>query len=329
MLRKSLFILTVIILSNSVAKSQDAEFSQFYANPLYLNPAMAGSEICRRAVINYRNQWPGLNNNFVTYNASYDQYVEKLHGGIGAMVMVDNIGSGILTSTQVSFMYAYGLRVSKDVYINMALQGTLFQKYLNWNLLQFEDQIDLQYGFVLNSQETPPDYTSIIFPDFDAGIVIGWKGFMYGGLALHHLMEPNTAFYVNNEDKMAMKITAHYGVNLNLDETGIIDPEPDFYISPNIIYQQQNNFHQINGGMYLVKLPLVIGAWYRHNFENADAFIVLAGISYDKLKVGYSYDITLARLKSSTGGAHEVSLAWRFNCIPKLREVFPYNAPGF
>ncbi|MFT5922039.1 MAG: hypothetical protein ACI8TS_001371, partial [Flavobacteriales bacterium] len=40
------------------AKAQDPEFTQFYANPLYLNPAFAGTARCPRLVMNYRNQWP-------------------------------------------------------------------------------------------------------------------------------------------------------------------------------------------------------------------------------------------------------------------------------
>ena len=46
--------------------AQDPQFSQFYANPVYLNPAFAGTARCPRVVLNYRNQWPGIPGNFVT-----------------------------------------------------------------------------------------------------------------------------------------------------------------------------------------------------------------------------------------------------------------------
>ena len=54
-----LFILLAISFTLEV-KAQDPEFTQFYANPLYLNPAFAGSARCPRIVMNYRNQWPGM-----------------------------------------------------------------------------------------------------------------------------------------------------------------------------------------------------------------------------------------------------------------------------
>ena len=327
-----LTVVTVILFSNK-GNAQDAEFSQFYANPLYLNPALSGAEICPRAVANYRNQWPGLAKSYVTYNASFDQYIDKLHGGIGVLLNVDNAGDGILKTTQASLIYAFSLRASENLFINMAIQGTFYQKSLDWNLLQFGDQIDdPQKGFSKQTGETPPDNTSVVVPDFSAGVVFGWKGILHGGVAVHHLTEPELAFYKQNENTLPMKITGHMGVNINLEGGGMgfaEDSEPTFYIAPNILYQQQGDFHQLNAGVYIIRLPIVLGTWFRHNFENADAVIMLVGINYQNLKIGYSYDITLSKLKSNTGGAHEVSLAWQFNCIEKRRKLHAIKAPGF
>ena len=63
----------------------DPQFTQFYANPIYLNPAFAGSKICPRFAMNYRNEWPSLTGNYVTYSMSYDQYFKNISGGIGVM----------------------------------------------------------------------------------------------------------------------------------------------------------------------------------------------------------------------------------------------------
>ncbi len=50
-------ILSVIGISD--IKAQDAEFTQFYAAPLNLNPALTGAGKCHRITTNYRNQWSG------------------------------------------------------------------------------------------------------------------------------------------------------------------------------------------------------------------------------------------------------------------------------
>src|SRR5690606_27230107 len=74
------------------ASAQDPQFTQFYANPLYLNPAFAGTARCPRVVMNYRNQWPALTGTFVTTSASYDQHVDGMMGGLGRLVTHDQAG---------------------------------------------------------------------------------------------------------------------------------------------------------------------------------------------------------------------------------------------
>ena len=39
---------------------QDPQFTQFYANPLYLAPSFAGATKQHRAAGSFRDQWPGF-----------------------------------------------------------------------------------------------------------------------------------------------------------------------------------------------------------------------------------------------------------------------------
>ena len=220
---------------------------------------MAGSNICPRAILNYRNQWPSLSKGYVTYNASYDQYVDKLHGGIGVLVNMDNAGAGILKTLTASLMYAYRLRAGKDLYINMALQGSYYQRTLGWDKLQFGDQIDDQLGFVNPTNEQPPDNTTVGFPDFAAGLALDWKNKLYAGVAVHHLTEPNMAFYSSSESKLPMKITGDLGYNIDLSGgSDFAEDGSDFYLTVAGLYQQQGQFHQVNAGLYVARYPLVI-----------------------------------------------------------------------
>jgi type IX secretion system PorP/SprF family membrane protein len=115
---KKFFILVFITSFTFVndAEAQDPAFSQFFANPLYLNPALAGSDICPRISLNHRNQWPGIGKTYFTYSASYDQYVDKLGGGIGFAIAKDVAGAGDLNTTHISASYSYRLRVNKKTY---------------------------------------------------------------------------------------------------------------------------------------------------------------------------------------------------------------------
>lgn len=149
--------------------AQDPQFTQFYANPIYLNPAFAGSNYCPRICLNYRNQWPNLSGTYVTYSMSYDRYIKALAGGIGVLVTTDDQARGTLKTTTASFIYSYNIRVSRTLSINAALQATYFQKTLDRTKLSFGDMIDPRRGFVWNTNEIVPSQTKRN-ADFSAGI---------------------------------------------------------------------------------------------------------------------------------------------------------------
>lgn len=86
--------------------AQDASFTQFYANPMHLNPALAGNTECGRLNLQYRNQWPALNKAYVTYNVAYDQSLPAINSGFGVMVMRDQQGEG-LTTGQILLDYLH------------------------------------------------------------------------------------------------------------------------------------------------------------------------------------------------------------------------------
>lgn len=328
MLKKFSFItiILIVLLSGKELRSQDPHFSQFYANPLYLNPAFAGSNICPRLTINYRNQWPAITGAYVTYNASYDQYFDKISGGLGLLATTDRSGEGALTSSHFSFMYAYRLKVSHKFFINAGLQASYFQKAVDWTKLTFGDQIDPKWGFVNQTNEPSGAYESN-GPDFSAGIM-AYTDKLYIGFAAHHLTEPDEGFRSYSE--LPVKYTGHAGFRINLAGKSGHQARPgDPVLSPNIMYQQQGQFHQINYGMYLDVKPLVTGLWFRQFFEGQDALVILAGFEYKKFKFGYSYDITVSKLSDASGGAHEVSMGLEFNCPPKKKKLQAIECPTF
>jgi type IX secretion system PorP/SprF family membrane protein len=308
--------------------SQDPEFSQFYANPLYLNPALAGAAICPRLVGNFRDQWPTVGGAFVTYSASYDQYVDFLHGGIGLLFVADRTGGGNLNTTGISLMYAYKFNISEHVYASTALRAGYFQRRLSWDNLTFEDMIDPQNGVIYPTSEKRPDNLTVGAPDFSAGVFLGYDDLFYGGVSVDHLSQPKIGFYTDNTSKLDMKFTVHAGSTINLKGSGSTE-DKEFSISPNVLYQQQFKFHQLNIGLYLTYDFLIGGLWFRHNFENADAVIPMVGIHYKNIQFGFSYDATISNLKVASGGAYEASLAWQFPCVEKRRVIRAIKCPRF
>ena len=74
-------------------KAQDPQFSQFYAAPLYINPAFTGASQFTRFGVNYRSQWPNLDASFETFSFYADHFVEKYNSGIGLILTTDRQGN--------------------------------------------------------------------------------------------------------------------------------------------------------------------------------------------------------------------------------------------
>jgi len=297
---------TVILVMTCICieglRAQDPQFTQFYANPLFLNPAFAGSSQCPRLNLNYRNQWPAIQGTFLTYAASYDQNVDALSGGLGFQALHDRAGEGTIQTTNISAMYSYLLPVTKTFSIRAGFQATYFQKAIDWSNLTFGDMIDPRSGFIYETQETPGS-NSVNGADFSAGI-LGYSKYIYVGFAAHHLTEPNESFFETDNGVLPRKYTVHAGANIPFSARY---PEAGS-ISPNIMYQRQGSAQQLNLGMYVRKSVIVGGLWYRFN----DSFIALVGIQTEKFRFGYSYDLTVSRLTNATAGSHEISLGMQF-----------------
>ena len=324
-------VLGAMLMLSATAGAQDIGFSQFYANPLYLNPAFAGSVVAPRISLTYRGQWPGLVSAFTTVSASYDQYFPNLHGGLGFIVMTDRVGDhGALSTNMLGAMYSFRFQVGRDIYVSAALQASIVNTHLSWDdYLRFPDQIDREMGFSYNTGATPPEKLSQWTPDFNFGVLVSGSKW-YAGAAISHLTQPNVAFY--SEDPVPMKITVHGGGLFNVAEEsrrqsslGLGTP----IISPNIVYQYQGGFHYFNYGVNLDWMPFIVGVWFRHGTENSDAFIFQAGVRHDYFTVGYSYDVTVSKLANSTAGAHEITLGVLLPVPEQKKNIKAIRCPSF
>lgn len=312
-----------------VAKAQDPHFSQFYANPIYTNPALAGSSICPRVSLTYRDQWPSLGA-YKTFTASYDQYFDVLSGGVGFYLLSDK-QSDFYRINMAALMYSLRLEVTRDVFINIAAQANVTNSSLDWDKLVFGDQIDTRYGVIYQtSAATRPDKTSHTHFDFGAGAV-GYGDNWYVGVAAFNLTRHDEGFLSYN--RIPIRFTAHGGFNFNLKRdqrrTNAFFGQP--VLSPNIIYQSQGKFQELNYGLYLNWEPFSFGAWYRQafSFDNSDALVLLFGLQYGNYKIGYSYDITVSSLSNVSGGAHEITLGAKFPCPEKKKHIRAIKCPTF
>src|ERR1044071_648329 len=147
MMKRLVIVLALLVVGVGDLIAQDPEFTQFYANPLYLNPAFAGTARCPRICMNYRNQWPLLSGKYVTYSFSGDLHLDAMAGGLGVLVTTDDQAYGTLKTTNASLIYSYQAVINREFSLKFGLQATYLQKSLDRDNLHFGDMIDARRGF--------------------------------------------------------------------------------------------------------------------------------------------------------------------------------------
>ena len=304
---KTLLTIIISIIFTNLC-GQDLYFSQFFANRLYLNPAWAGVDECRKLSLNYRNQWPTADNSYVTYSASYDQYVEPLHGGIGISVFNDNQGKGVLTEFGISAIYSYHLYFSRTTTINAGFQVGYVQRRLNTNNFIYGDMLNPDGTILPQGSENYGVY-STEYPDFAFGMTGFHKNF-YTGISMYHLFNPLPSFSTSPETRLARKFIFFAGGIIPVYEKRL--GKEVVRVSPNIIYIQQKNFNQLSYGFEaLYKDAYVGGIWLRQNLGiNFSSLVFSGGLTIDKFRVRYSYDCRLSHpsIALPPDGSHELSL---------------------
>ncbi|SDJ80059.1 type IX secretion system membrane protein, PorP/SprF family [Catalinimonas alkaloidigena] len=313
--------------------AQDPQFSQYYAAPLYHNPAFAGGAGRDRFVLNYRNQWPSIPGAFVTYAFSYDHYARKYNSGFGISATTDKAGSGNLRSSSLGAAYAYQLALNRVWMVRAGLQFGYAFRNIDYFRLTFGDQVDPR-GFAQRptNDMTQFNIENIGYFDVSSGFLLYSRQFWFG-MGAHHMNEPNQSLVESNSG-LPMRMTFTAGTVIPLQSRVIRSRnirkglEPDKSLTPSVLYKFQGEFDQMDIGCYIYYKPLAVGFWYRglpvknyrQGLYNHDAVVLLLGVKQPNYRIGYSYDLTISGLGANTGGAHEISLTYEFDTKVKLKK---------
>ncbi|MEQ8302117.1 MAG: type IX secretion system membrane protein PorP/SprF [Cyclobacteriaceae bacterium] len=315
-MRRSLlaYLFSFLVLALS---AQDPEFSQYYAAPLYLNPAFTGTTMDHRFIVNYRNQWPNIARGYETYAFSYDYNLSEYNSGVGFLGTVDKAGTAGMKSTQFNFLYSYKWNISDKWVISSGLNFGYAFRSIEFNKLLFGDQLQFDSdGSVPSDDPAAFSLGNTHYFDFKAGLLAYNKTFWLG-IASHHLNEPNRSL-LNEEASVPIKTTIHGGIRIPL-YWGPFVKDRISVLSPSFVYKQQGNFSQLDVGAYFLYDPVVIGLWYRgipvkeNTVGNLsqDAAVVILGFQFDQFELTYSYDFTISELGPISGGTHEVALQYK------------------
>lgn len=319
MREKLLFILIGLSLYSPL-RGQDFQFSQFYAAPLYLNPAMTGATELSRAGANYRKQWPGLSNDFTAYSAYFDHYSIDMNSGFGISANSFQESNQNINTSEVSLFYSYKLEVSTDFSIRFGGQSAVVRRSARLDRLVFGDQIDL-FSQTINpdTQDNIPDFSPYTYLDLSFGTLMSGESFFIG-LSAHHINQPNLSFFPGNgESLLPVKWSLHGGYSFPLGTNDWWGTDYDNQLTLQANYKTQGAYQQLDLGMQMLYGSFIGGLGYRGfpsqpEVSNQESIIFLLGVKLDTgLVIGYSYDFMLSPIGQQAKGAHEVSIRYIFH----------------
>ncbi len=327
-MKKSIFILIILVQSSYYLSGQDPQFTQFYANKLYLAPSFAGAVQQDRVSLVYRNQWPSLPGTFVSYAFSYDHFFSNFNSGVGVLILRDLAGSGNLSTTNFGVQYSYDIKINNWWHVRPGVHFLYTQTGLDFDKLLWNDQISV--GGTTSTTEQRPGLETKGDVDFSSSALV-YSDKHWFGFAVDHMLKPKNSLY-GNDFTVPLKVSIFGGTQV-IRKGRLLNPI-DESLSLAFLFKTQDQISQLDLGLYWFKSPLMLGVWYRgipviNKEKVGDAVAFLTGYKIENFSIGYSYDFTISRLLSSTGGAHEIALIYEFKTSRSKKKRHMIPCPEF
>lgn len=310
--------LPLLLLAGYANAQIDPHFSQYYAYPLWLNPALTGvMNGDARVSANFKDQYATVNNAYRTGAVSADfRPTDKM--GLGLNILDQGAGTAGYNYLSAYGSFGYGFAISNDgnQQLHFGLQAGFINRSFDPSKLQTGDQYNPTTGYdpgMGNGESIATNHSTV----FDAGAGVFYydgdplsTANPFAGFSINHLTQPTDPFGVADGfgSKIPMRYTIHGGVRFKIDDS--------FDLIPHAIFIKQQAAEEKDLGMYTnFKLVnnegLILGAMYRFG----DAAIANVGFQFSNYIFGASYDFNTSSLSNATNGqgGFELSISYVFH----------------
>ena len=311
---KKLLNILVITCASLSLMAQDIHFSQYYAFPMTLNPALTGKFNGHYRITGiYRDQYfngPQPSGKlFMTPGGAIDLslFKEKLRKhafGLGFAFVNDQQNDKLFNDLRFygSAGFTFGLGAKAKSQLSIGIQGV-------YNQLGF----DGARANKLEHPETPEVYPVRSANSFDlnTGLFFNTKfsdrtTFYIGGSVfnlLQHKMSFTTTGLNGQDVKMPVRYAGHTGFEIDAGKN------KRWIIIPGLLYQNQASTMEENFGLTVGyhfvneednKVTMFLGCWNRWNALNFESVIPKIGFEFKKIRISGAYDINLGGLGKDT-----------------------------
>jgi len=299
----------------------DPHFSQYYAYPLWLNPALTGEfDGSVRVGTNLRDQWQAIPNAYKTAGVSADfRTNSKLNFGINILDQrAGDVGFNYL-SAYGSISYEILLSGTRQSKLNFGIQGGILNRNYDINKLEFDNQYNPLLGFDPNLPSGELSlHNNAMALDFNSGLFYyeddpNHSVNKFLGIGFFHINRGINPYPVEGIQKvMPLRYSIHGGLNIHTS--------PFLILTPHFIFEKEQSNQILALGFntdYALSQNqgLILGALVRVQ----DAFSLNAGFYLHRIALGFSYDFTTSSLIGANlgQGGPEISFTYTLPSIVK------------
>ncbi|WP_316804250.1 type IX secretion system membrane protein PorP/SprF [Pedobacter nototheniae] len=302
-------LLLVLLLPNWLRAQQDAQFSQYIFNGIYINPAYAGYKEQLNLHSFYRSQWTGIEGAPRSFSLAVDATANDGNVGLALQIAADKLGAQRNLSIYANYAYRIRMNAEGSSRLAFGIGVGVVQPGIDGALLNPNDPEPNQ----------PVGIQSTILPDARVGVYFS-NNRVFAGLSADNLISQ----YID-VDRYAFipQPKPHYYLTAGT----LIPLSEDILLKPSFLLKDDragptsldlNAFILLGeklwiGGSYRTGVKLYDKSYLQKDLSNRNSAIGMVEFyASDILRIGYAYDFSIGPLQGYSSGTHEISIGFFF-----------------
>lgn len=309
-MKKIFYTVVFALVAFSLAAQQDAEYSMYFFNGMYVNPAYTGSKEVLNLSGLYRHQWVNIDGAPRSASIGVNSPLKKDQYAIGALYTYDQLG---LTQTHSVYgSFAYRIRTKGTTKISLGLQAGF-----------------LHYGLDASEANTPSgnpggdvsfdNNIKLFVPNFGAGIHVYNRKY-YVGFSVPHILSNSLSSKLElrtgqKESKQYTHYLATAGYAFGKESSPVkFLPSVLFKFLPNQPLDADFTANFLFVDRFMLGASYRLGGNRTTNVGKGESIIGIARFAAtNMLEFGYAYDYTLSNLNNFNRGTHEIFMGFNFS----------------
>lgn len=298
--------------------AQDYTFTNHNIVPFSLNPALIGNANAIRCGLNYRRQWPTLDNHFNTLRVSYDQNFYKRMCSFAAYYIYDNKGQSDMITNEFGLGYGHTMRLAEDLgteyFLRFGLTASVFYNKIGSNHTFGDQYWDVTGQGDGQTSEDGVEGASATFVDFGFGAAFVISNMLTVGASVSHIGQPYSGIVNDQDEVLYRKYAVHAAYVRDLESANGLWgrtelSDKSLFVNANFQYQEPFYKTAYLGAGVMIS-PIIGGLAYKRAIDGGiNTVSFMLGGTYKGLQAYYVYDLYTSH-KGNGSWSHELSFIY-------------------